>query len=112
MLVGALVSVLGVAVLQLTLVLHVHATLVDCAAEGARYAAQVGHGPADGADRTRMLAGQALSAAYAQDVRATRTVVDGLEVIEVTVRAPFPVVGLVGPGGEMTVHGHAVVEGP
>lgn len=112
MLVGALVTVLGVAVLQLALVLHVHATLVDCAGEGARYAAQAGHLPADGADRTRALAGQAVSASYAQDVTAVRTVVDGLDVVEVTVRAPFPVVGLVGPSGEMTVRGHSLVEGP
>ena len=112
MLVGALVATLGVAVLQLALVQHVHATLVDCAAEGARYAAQAGHVPADGADRTRLLAAQAVSGAYTQDISAARTVVDGLDVIEVTVRAPFPVVGLLGPSGEMTVRGHAMVEGP
>lgn len=112
MLVGALVTVLGVAVVQLALVLHVHATLVDCAAEGARYAAQAGHGPADGAERTRLLAAQAISAGYGRDVSATRVVEDGLDVVEVTVRAPFPVVGLVGPAGEMTVRGHSLVEGP
>ena len=108
---GALVTVLGVAVLQLALVLHVRATLVDCAAEGARYAAQAGHLPADGADRTRLLAGEAVSTAYTRDIAAVRTVVDGVDVIEVTVRAPFPVVGLVGPGGQMVVRGHALVEG-
>lgn len=110
-LVGALVAVLGVAVLQLALVLHVRATLVDCAAEGARYAAQAGHRPADGVERTRLLASQAVSSGYARDVTAVRTVVGGVDLVEVTVRAPFPVVGLVGPSGELVVRGHALVEG-
>ena len=111
MLVGALVALLGVAVLQLALVQHVHATLVDCAGEGARYGAQAGHGPADGAERTRLLASQAVSSVYTRDVTAVRTVGDGLDVVEVTVRAPFPVIGLVGPSGQMVVRGHAMVEG-
>ena len=42
-------TVLFVAVLQLTIVLHVRNTLVDSASEGARYGALVGHDPADGA---------------------------------------------------------------
>ena len=42
-LVGALVTVLFVGVLQLTIVLHVRNTLVDTAAEGARYGALGGH---------------------------------------------------------------------
>lgn len=109
-LVGALVTVLFVAVVQLALVQHVRNTLVDCAAEGARYAALDGHVPADGAARTRDLVSQSLSSAYAQDVRAARTTVDGIDVVEVTVTAPLPVVGLVGPRAALTVRGHAFAE--
>jgi hypothetical protein len=111
-LVGALVTVLFAAVLQVAIVQHVRNTLVDCAAEGARYAALAGHEPADGEVRTRMLIEQALSAAYAEDVTAVRTTIDGVDVVDVRVRSPLPFVGLVGPGGQLTVHGHALEENP
>lgn len=112
MLVGGLVTVLFVAIVQLTLVLHVRATLVDCAAQGARYAAAAGREPSDGVGRTVDLASAELSAAYARDVTAGRVEMDGVEVVEVTVRAPLPVLGLVGPTGTLVVRGHAMVEGP
>jgi hypothetical protein len=111
-LVGGLVTVLFVAIVQLTLVLHVRATLIDCAAQGARYAAAAGRQPSDGVGRTVELATAELSAAYASDVTAGRARLDGVDVIEVTVRAPMPVVGLVGPAGTLVVRGHAMVEGP
>ncbi len=111
-LVGGLVTVLFAGVLQLTVVLHVRNTLIDCAAQGARYAAAAGREPADGAGRTRELAAAALSSAYARDVAATRTTVDGLDVVEVSVTAPMPVLGLLGPGGALTVRAHALMEEP
>ena len=103
---------LFVAVVQLALVLHVRNTLVDCAAQGARYAAAAGRDPSDGVARTVELATAELTGAYARDVTATRTRVGGVDVVEVTVRAPMPVVGLLGPGGTLVVRGHAMVEGP
>lgn len=103
-------TVLFVAVVQLALVLHVRNTLVDCAAEGARYAALGGHTVDDGAARTRELVGQSLSASYAQDVRAVRTTLDGIAVVEVSIVAPLPVVGLIGPRDGLTVQGHAYAE--
>ncbi|WP_449386575.1 TadE family protein [Cellulomonas soli] len=111
-LVGGLLTVLFVAVLQVMLAQHVRNTLVDCAAEGARYAAVGGRSPADGVDRTRLLVGESLSDSYAQDVTAVRTTRDGLDVIEVRVSAPLPVVGLLGPSGRLTAVGHALVEEP
>ncbi len=112
MLVGGLVTVLFVAIVQLTLVLHVRATLIDCAAQGARYAAAAGREPSDGVGRTVDLATAELSAAYARDVTAGRVEMDGVEVVEVTVRAPLPVLGLLGPTGTLVVRGHAMEEGP
>ncbi|HEX7804956.1 MAG TPA: TadE/TadG family type IV pilus assembly protein [Cellulomonas sp.] len=111
-LVGGLVALVFAGVLQLTLAQHVRNTLVDCAAEGARYAALADRTPEDGVRRAQQLIAAALSSAYAQDVTARRTVIDGLDVVEVTVVAPLPVAGLVGPAGSLTVAGHALAEGP
>lgn len=111
-LIGALTTVLFLAVVQLTLVLHVRSTLVDCAAEGARYGALADRSPADGAQRTRDLITMSLADSFAQDVAAEVVTVDGLEVVRVEVRTPLPVIGLLGPGGALTVDGHALREEP
>ncbi len=111
-LVGALTTLLFAGVLQLVLVLHVRATLVDCAAEGARYGALEGSSPEDGAERARELIASALAPGFADDVRAETTVVDGLPVVRVEVTAPLPLVGLLGPSGAITVDGHALQEVP
>ena len=109
-LVGALVLLLTLGVVQVALVLHVRNVLTDCASEGARYGALEGNDPADGSARTMELATQSLSAAYAQDVSASTVERDGVELVEVRVTAPLPLVGLLGPGGRLSVTGHAVAE--
>lgn len=109
-LVGALVTVLFVALVQLAVVLHVRNTLIDCAAEGARYGGLADRTPADGAARARTLISQDLSARYARDVEAGRETVDGLDTVVVRVTAPLPVLGLVGTGRVLTVSGHALIE--
>ncbi|HEY3437879.1 MAG TPA: TadE family protein [Actinotalea sp.] len=111
-LVGALTTVLFVAVLQLTLALHVRSTLIDCAAEGARYGALADRTPADGEQRTRDLISLSLAPRFAEDVEARATVVGDLTVMEVRVVAPLPVLGLLGPSGTLTVSGHALEEAP
>mgnify|MGYP002738263554 CR=1 FL=1 len=95
--------------LQVTLALHVRNTLVDCASEGARYGGLADREPGDGAARTRDLIALSLAAGYADDVTARHTTVGNLPVVEVTVRAPVPAIGLWGPG-ELTVRGHGMVE--
>lgn len=111
-LVGSLVVVLFLAVIQLGLALHVRTVLIDSAAEGARLAARADRGPGDGVDRARDLIEASVSARYAQSVRADYRDVDGLRTVEVTVDAPLPVVGLLGPGGSLTVTGRALAEAP
>jgi hypothetical protein len=111
-LVGALTTVLFLAVVQLALALHVHSTLVDCAAEGARYGAMADRTPDDGAQRTRDLIEMSLAPSFAQDVTAEVVQVDGLDVVRVQVTAPLPVIGLIGPGDALTVDGHALQEVP
>lgn len=111
MLVGGLVVLLFAAVVQLALTQHVRSMLVDCAGQGARYAAQAGHEPQDGAARTVELVDATLSPAYSRDVMARRIVVAGVDEVEVEVTAPLPVLGLLGPSA-LTVRGHALVEAP
>lgn len=111
-LVAGLVTLLFVGVVQLALVQHIRNTLTDCASEGARVGALADRGPADGAARTRELVRMSLAPRYAEDVEADDVVIDGIEMVEVRVIAPLPLVGLLGPGGALTVRGHAVRERP
>ncbi|WP_324650051.1 TadE/TadG family type IV pilus assembly protein [Georgenia sp. H159] len=104
-----LVTVL-LGVLQLTLALHVRNTVVDAAGEGARYGALAQSSPAAGAARTSELVATALSPRYGENVTAEVVERDGLVLVEVTVRAPLPVLGLLGPGGTLTASGRAVQE--
>ncbi len=110
MLVGGLVLLLVMGVVQLTLALHVRNTLIDSASEGARYGALEGRTPADGAARTRDLVRGSLAERYAAAVTASRVEHDGVELVQVQVRAPLPMIGLLGPTGGLTVSGHAIAE--
>ncbi|OIQ83677.1 TadE-like protein [mine drainage metagenome] len=109
-LVGGLLTLLFAAVLQLTLALHVRNTLVDCAAEGARFAAMADRSPADGVDRARALIAMSLVPRFAENISSREVLLDGVRVIEIEVVAPVPVVGLIGPSGTMSVTGHALEE--
>nr|WP_299280076.1 TadE/TadG family type IV pilus assembly protein [uncultured Georgenia sp.] len=109
-LVSVLVVTVLLGVLQLTLALHVRNTVVDAAGEGARYGALAGSSPEAGAARTRELVTAALHQRYGRDVTARMVEEDGLMLVEVTVRAPIPVLGLLGPSGTMTATGRAVLE--
>jgi hypothetical protein len=109
-LIGALTTILFAAVIQLTLVLHVRSTLVDCVAEGARYGALADRTPDDGARRARELIRMSLHPSFAEQVTAVVVVRDGVEVVEVTATARLPLVGLLGPSGSLTVDGHALRE--
>lgn len=109
-LVSIVLVTLFLAVLQLGLLIHVRNTLVACAAEGARYAANADRGLADGEARTRMLIAEALSAGLAQQVRSRQVLADGVQVVEVEVVATLPLFGLLGFERGLTVTGHAVDE--
>lgn len=112
-LVGCLLTLLFLSVVQLGLVVHVRNTLIDCAAEGARYGARAGRLPSDGLDRTRDLVASELSSDYASrltEVSAATVEHEGVRVVQVRVRAPLPLVGLAGPTGQLSVDGHAFAE--
>ena len=101
---------LALAVIQLALALHVRNTVLDAAAEGARYAALAGSSEGAGIARTRELIGLAVSADYADDIEAGISSVDGIPMVSVTVRAPLPIVGLLGVDRGLEVTGHAALE--
>ena len=108
--VSGLLLVLVTAVLQLSLALHVRTTLLDAAAEGARYAALADSGAAGGESRTRELIDTAIGPAYARDVTVRIESRAGISSAVVTVRAPLPVVGLLGVADGIEVTAHAPLE--
>jgi len=109
--VAALLTALTLAVLQLALALHIRNTVLDAAAEGARYAALADSGLDEGAQRSRDLITAVLGPAYATDVSAGYAPVAGQPGVRVRVVAPLPLFGLLGLDRGLEVEGHAVVEG-
>lgn len=100
--------VLGV--LHLALVLHVRNTMTAAASDGARLAATVDRGPADGVRRTRDQIAGALSERFARDISARAAAVDGQPGVEVRVVAVVPALGLWGPATRLEMTGHAIEE--
>lgn len=117
-LVMPLVLILVLGLLQLSLALWVHTTLIDAAGAGAHAAALSG-APTNAADDTvRAALASTLGPGYVHTVSAERVTVatlhgsystSDLEVMEVQVKAPMPVIGLFGVG-DLTAVGHAVIE--
>ena len=99
-------------VLQVGLVLMVRNTLASAAAEGARHAAALDRGLADGEARTREQISGALSGRFARDIDARMVSVNGQPTVQVRVHATVPALGLGGPGVALDVVGHAVEESP
>ena len=108
--VGALLTILTLSVLQLGFALHVRNTILDAAAEGARFGALADNTLADGVIRTTDLITTALGPGYAQDVTASYGSYLGHPASIVTVRTPLPLIGLVGLEDGLEVSGHAAVE--
>ncbi|MDR6988945.1 Flp pilus assembly protein TadG [Paenarthrobacter nitroguajacolicus] len=108
-LVGALLTLFFMAIVQLTLVLHVRNTLIDAAASGAGYGALADRTAADARARTAELIRTSLNSEFSGDIVSADVIVDGIPTLEVTVKAPLPVVGLIGPSGLLEVKGHAAL---
>jgi Flp pilus assembly protein TadG len=108
--VGGLLTMFFLAIIQLALVLHVRNTLIDAAASGARYGTLADRGATDAAQRAADLIGTALNADFAQDITTSEVTFQGLRTLEVTIRAPMPVIGLIGPREMLEVKGHAPIQ--
>lgn len=109
-LVGALLTFTFLAVIQLALVLHVRNTVTDAAASGAWFGSLADRGPAEARARTQQLIADSLSPDYARDIVVGEEEFHGVRTLKVTVRAPFPVLGLIGPGSLMEITGHAALQ--
>ena len=108
--VGALLTVLTLGVMQLGLALLVRNTVLDAAAEGARYAALADSGLGEGAARTRELITMSIGPAYATDVEASYGDYGGFPSVQIRVVAPLPLLALFGVDRGLEVVGHAAVE--
>ena len=108
-LVTPLLLAVTLAILQVALALHVRATLVSAAAEGARASALAGADPRAGERRTRDLLAGTVAGSVIKQVEVTRVMRHGLVVHEVRIDAVLPLVGLLGPRA-MSVAGHAMAE--
>jgi Flp pilus assembly protein TadG len=108
--VAALLLFVALGVFQVGLALYVRNTLISAASEGARFAGRADVEPGEGVARTKSLISSTLGAAYASDVRSSVETHDGVRVVRVTVSAPLPVVGPLGPSGLLTVEGRAFSE--
>lgn len=110
-LVTPLVLLVALGVLQLTLALHVRATLTAAAAEGARAGALAYSSPLAAEKRTRDVLASALGGDAATRIQAQRTIQAGVPVMRVVVTARMPLIGMLGPTS-LTVEGHALEERP
>lgn len=108
--VSALLTVLTLSVIQLGLALLIRNTVVDAAAEGARFGALADNSLSDGVARATDIITAALGPSYANDVSASLGSYLGHPAVIVTVRAPLPLIGLVGLDDGLEVTGHAVME--
>jgi hypothetical protein len=111
-LVSVLLVVLVLGIAQVGLAVHVRNTLVACAAEGARLAANADRSLADGVAHTRDLVATALSPTLAQDVQARYRPGPAGPEVELDVAATLPLVGLAGPARSLRVSAHALEEAP
>lgn len=107
-LVGALLTMLTLAALQLGLVIYVRNVVHDAAVEGAFHAALADTSLSQGAQRTRSIVSRAVGDGYASDIEV-REILAGTEV-EVTVRTTLPLVGLLGAPQALEVSARAPVE--
>ncbi|GEK84867.1 hypothetical protein GCM10007198_29240 [Microbacterium aerolatum] len=109
-LVGALLTTLTLAVLQLGFAVYVRNVVHDAAVEGAHYAALADTALEDGADRTRLAISRAVGDSFAGDVAVTQSDRLGYPTAVVTVRATLPIIGLLGIPYALEVDADAPME--
>ncbi len=100
--------VLGIA--QLGLAIHVRNTLVACAAEGARLAANADRDVADGVVHTRRLIATALAPSMAGDVAGAQLAGPAGPDVRIEVTTTLPLLGMAGPSRSLRVSARAVEE--
>jgi Flp pilus assembly protein TadG len=109
-LVAGLLVMLVLGIAQVGMAIHVRNTVVACAAEGARLAANADRDVADGVALTQRLIAQALSDTMVGQVRGRHVPSPAGLDVQIQVSTRLPLVGLVGPARSLTVTAHAVEE--
>lgn len=109
-LVSILLVTLALAIAQVGMAIHVRNTVVACAAEGARLAANADRDLADGVALTRALIADALSPAMVGDVRAQHVPSPAGRDVRIQVTTTLPILGLAGVDRGLSVSAHAVEE--
>lgn len=109
-LVGVLLTIVTLSVLQVAFALHIRTTLIDAAAEGARFAALADSSLPAGIERSRELITAALGRSYAQSISASTGAFGGHPVVIITVRSPLPLMGMIGIDDALEVSGRAALE--
>jgi len=99
-LVGALLVALTIAVLQLSLIVHVRLVLQASAWEGARHASYYNTTLSDGVALTRHLIRHGVGERYSENVAVLSTTVAGRPGVELRVEAPFPALGRLPASGD------------
>ncbi|UYQ78642.1 pilus assembly protein [Glutamicibacter sp. JL.03c] len=103
-----LLVLIAMTLIQLALALHVRNTLIDAAANGARYGALANRSAADAQDRTQHLITESLHAGFAGNVGVRTAQIGESQVITVSVDTRVPLVGLLPNGWDLHVQGEAV----
>ena len=110
--VAGLLVALSLAVIQLSLIVHVRQVLTSSAWEGARHASYYNTTLSEGRALTRQLIIEGLGSRYADNVSARTIIVAGQPGAEVVVEAAFPALGLWSPGGLLRVRAAVPYEIP
>lgn len=109
-LVASLLTLILAGALQIGLVIHVRNTVIDSAIAGARQASLADQSPRDGQRLTAELIRVSIGERYAQKVTVSTSQRGQVEVVDVSVSTPLPVLGLWGPAEVWQLHGRSVVE--
>lgn len=109
-LVGALLTTLTLAVLQVGFAVYVRNVVHDAAVEGAHYAALADTTLGEGAERTRLAIARAIGTSFTADISVGESDQLGHPTAAVTVRTTLPVIGLIGVPFALEVDAHAPME--
>ena len=109
-LIGSLLALVLAGTLQVGLVIHVRNTVIDSAIAGARQASLADQSMADGERLASELITVSVGERYAQSITVTTAQRGQVDVVEVRVRTPLPVLGLWGPAEVWGLSGRSIVE--
>ena len=109
-LIASLLALILAGALQIGLVINVRNTVIDSAIAGARQASLADQTPRDGQKLTRDLIRVSVGERYAQKVTVSTSKHGAVEIVEVQVTTPLPVLGLWGPAEVWELRGRSIVE--